>query len=324
MFGRLFSLIGLSWGNGSMTIDGPSEPPSFPEAGTILNTLTDQVYPIINGGTYFNLNGQHPNQRADVYQKADGLGGSYLDWANVFNVEYIPQGTFALTDISSPNGYGSVEVPSGSGVYYSPQYTYPQYNHDGNGSYEYYAETSPNNQPAGTYITLAYDETFVVPELYYVYSSDYIVNTGRYVNYVWSGNGVDYEYSSVQGTYTAGGTSFYSTTSYTSVNGNDYANGTGTQYQHNGSGSYTTVGIGQYYPNGWLIYSNYVNGSTTPVEVPSGSGNYFDSQDYGDAYVWDGSGSYTNVTTWNKAYGTYITYDGYTWYWDGVGGYYST
>lgn len=325
MFGGLFSLIGLSWGNGGMAVGGaPEGAPSFPPAGTILNTQTDQVYPTAEGGAYFSFNGNfYPNQQADVYEKADGSGGFYLDWANVFNVEWIPYGTYALTDTSAQNSYGSVEVPTESSSYYSPQYTYSQYNHDGSGGYVYYAETSPTNYPAGTQIVFAYDENFVVSELYFVNSEDYYVNNGKYYDYQWVGDGTNYQVSGALGSYYAGGNSFYSTSSYTNVNGTDYNNGTGTEYQHNGSGGYTTVGVGNYYPNGYLIYAQYINGSQNSVEVPSGSGMYFDSEDYGSAYVWDGSGGYSGVSFWNKPYGTYITnYDGYDWYWDGLGAFY--
>ena len=321
----LSSIVGDGFGSGVFVFgEILGEPPSFPPAGTILNTLTDQVYPIAQGGGSFNFNGDYPNQQADVYEKANGSGGSYIDWTNAFNIEFIPQYTYAFTDTNSPSDYGAVEVPSGSGVYYSPQYTYSQYNHDGNGSYEYYTETSPNNKPADTYITFAYDETFEITDLYYVYGTNFIVNTGRTANYKWSGNGLDYYTSSLEGNYYSYGNSIYSVANYTNVNGNDYQNGTGTDYVHNGSGFFTTIGTGQYYPSGWLIYTNYVNGTQNSIEVPSGSGMYNDSEEYGDAYVWDGTGNYTNVSSWYRPYGTYIVnYNGYDWYWDGLGGYFS-
>ena len=325
MFGGLFSLIGLSWGNGSMSVDGPSEPPSFPAAGTILHTLTDEVYPIAEGGSYFYFNSnQYPNQQADVYEKADGFGGSYIDWENAFNIEFIPQYTSGFTNYDSTNDYGAIEVPYGSNNYYSAQYTRSTYTHDGNGSYEYSGETSPENKPSYSYITYAYDETFEVPDLFYVYGSNYIISSGRYYNYEWTGDGSTYQVSSVQGFYFPYGQSFYSTSNYTNVNGTDYQNGTGTDYVHNGLGSYTTLGTGNYYPSGWLIYEDYYYGTQYPVEVPSGSLYYYDSQRYGQAYVWDGTGGYTNVSSWYIPYGTYIGYyDGYDYYWDGIGGYFT-
>jgi len=323
MLNGLFSLIGLSWGNGSISVEGSSEAPSFPPAGTILNTLTDQVYPIAQGGGYFSYQGDRPNQYADVYEKTNGTGGTYLDWSNAFNVEFIPQGVYIFTDTTVTNGYGAVEVPSG-GSSYSPQYTNPIYVHNGFGSYEYGGESSPQNQPSGSLINFAYNETFTVPDLYYLNGWDYVVDNGKYYNYVWVGNGLDYTTSSVQGNYISYGNVFYTASSMTDVNGTNYSNGTSTNYIHNGNGGYTTIGAGSYYPYGWLIYVNYSYGTTNPVEVPSGSLYYYDSQSYGEAYVWDGTGGYLNVYTWYQPYGTYIGYyDGYNYYWDGVGGYYT-
>jgi hypothetical protein len=80
---------------------------------------------------------------------------------------------------------------------------------------------------------------------------------------------------------------------------------------------------GSYYSAGTLIAES-ITGSSGSVEVPTSSGNYFDSENTGHRYEWDGSGGYNDITTWFKPYGTFITNDsGTDYYWDGVGGYYS-
>lgn len=107
--------------------------------------------------------------------------------------------------------------------------------------------------------------------------------------------------------------------------GNAYGTGRFQKYLWDGSGGFSldSTYYGSYQPAGSPIWNN-ATGSTNSVEVPSGSGNYFDSEATGDKYEWNGSGGYNYYSSWYYEYGTYITDDGVdAYYWDGSGSYYS-
>lgn len=118
---------------------------------------------------------------------------------------------------------------------------------------------------------------------------------------------------------------------YVSELGTDYEaySYTGSEYRHDGSGSFYSAYIGiTYKPSGY-----YYGGDGTPfttgtsVEVPVASGNWFYNQTADEtAAIANGSGGY-NWTGYNVQfypYGTYITNDGTnSYYWDGTGGFYS-
>jgi hypothetical protein len=103
---------------------------------------------------------------------------------------------------------------------------------------------------------------------------------------------------------------------------------TGTNWLHDGSGSYSTTYAGVSYKPINYYYGgdgNYI--TSNPVEVPSGSASYYPSKEASEtAALADGNGGYTwlpyNSTFFT--YGTYIYSDGSnTYYWDGNGGYYT-
>lgn len=96
-----------------------------------------------------------------------------------------------------------------------------------------------------------------------------------------------------------------------------FHDGTGSYYIQYGNYTYTAFG---YYYGG-----NGIGGTFSPVEVPSGSSVFWDSNTY-DEYAAraDGSGGYTwameNVQYYSD--GTFIYNDGTDdWYWDGSGGF---
>jgi hypothetical protein len=107
----------------------PSVPASFPAAGTILETLTAQTYPIAEGGASVEIaNVAYASQTASVYKKANGTGGDYLDWASAFNIQYIPNETniVSITTNHFVNVLG-VDYDSGSST--------EQFKHNGTGGY---------------------------------------------------------------------------------------------------------------------------------------------------------------------------------------------
>lgn len=123
----LSSIIGEGFGSGSFQISEVAGEP--PAAGTILYTVNNTTYPIAQGGAEFSENGTtYASQDCSVYVKADGVGGSYYDWANVFNVAYKPYGQIFRTES------GTLYIEINSTNY--PNGTYStDYFHDGSGSY---------------------------------------------------------------------------------------------------------------------------------------------------------------------------------------------
>jgi hypothetical protein len=144
MFGRLFSLVGLSWGSAGLSIDGSSGAPAFPPAGSFNSWLYDVTYPPANGGGEVYTTSYYPNQFCDVQVKNNGTGGTYTDWATVTDVQYKLYGY----EINSESGSYTVSVCSGT--YSVGSYTNVYY-HDGNGSY--YSGGGGSYNSYGTYIT---------------------------------------------------------------------------------------------------------------------------------------------------------------------------
>jgi hypothetical protein len=300
----------------------------FPEAGTILNTLLAQTYPIAEGGTSLSVGGiNYPTQVADVYEKADGSGGSYLDWVNAFNVQYQANGTLFYVDVGATGGGNSVEVPYGSNnSYESGYYSDTAYFHDGSGAY-YTTGTGTYVYYSGSIVSYANNQTEVPT------SSGNYYDNGTTSDYVWDGNG---------GYTTGTGGAYYANGDQTGISGLNvsdqlevpsgsgfyYNTGTQTGYTWDGSGGYNyPVTFGTVIPTGTFIYgSESPMGTQTSVEVPSGSGNFYDSEITGTGYIFDWSNSpnyYSIVNVWYPQSGTFIYNDGSNdYYWDGNGGFY--
>ena len=235
-----------------------------------------------------------------------------------------------LNDVTYPiaNGGASVTVLS---VAYPSQTCDVDVENDGSGGtytdwttatdvqYKAYGEgitTDPTPEPAGVEVPSG--------------SSNYFTG-GTYQN--------GYFHDGVGGSYSGGvNYSYYSdgdNTNLTGLNepaytqvpggGSNYNNGTYTGYTWNGSGGYNyPVSGGSYYSAGTFVWENVVSTGGTSIEIPYGSGNYFNNTVNGDRYTWNGSGSYNYEYSWYYAYGTYITTDGgTTFYWDGNGDIYS-
>lgn len=258
-----------------------------PAYGTVLSN-SNVTYPIAEGGAYFlHLGVQYPTQNCDVNTIADGSCGEIVDWSSASNISYKTNGTILGTVGNSLDGYFN---------------------------YYYYVNLNApyliNN--AGSYWTLD--------------SVDYYKQYYSQANILSDGVG--------------GATFDYITPVYWPVafiikihnNQTEVPTGSGIYYP-NATDDVWDVDTnqtdlhyylsGNYEPAGTLITED-ITGSGGSVEVPTSSGNYFDSENTGHRYEWDGSGGYNDITTWYKPYGTYITTDGGTdYYWDGIGGYYS-
>ncbi len=270
MFGGLFSLIGLSWGNGGMSFDGPSEPPSFPEAGTVINTLSGIEYPPENGGStfYYSSTGSAiPNQICSVYIKADGVGGSYYDWTGVFDVAWKPSGQ----SFHSDSGSSYVTI---NGINYSNgDWSYQAY-HDGTGSY--YTFGNSNYAPYGGYITSVGNS-----------GSNYISTpVGSFAYESWTGysyyhDGSGSYYSSYDGYSQVSDGSFIGTNSSGGSNQTEVPSGSGNYFAYS-----TWSSIDYYYQSSGNTYTSYYQGvwNAAYADYITYDGMY--------TYYWDGSGGY--------------------------------
>jgi hypothetical protein len=241
---------------------------SFPEAGTILETLTSQTYPISEGGASVQHGGvNYPSQNADVYRKANGTGGDYLDWANAFNLTY-KTGIFTSYSSSTAN-----IVINGSSYGAGCTYT-GDVEHDGSGGYNEINQSGGCSY-AGSLITsdsISGSQTISTP-------------IGNYAYETWTGN--DWFHDGSGGYY--------------SVKVNVVTQGSGAYIGDDGTtGSSSTEvpsGSGNYYSfSSWTSITYYYNGSGGYNSSYQGAWN----ASYGDyitydgtySYYWDGSGGY--------------------------------
>lgn len=317
--------VGRSGGASIFSLPGPV---SFPPAGTILSTNSLYSYPTSEGGLSFSWNSTSvESQTVTVDVVANGSGGSYLDWSNERDIAYKVNGA-SIGFRAEYHISGSLEIPYGSGNSYPNQsYTGWDAFHDGSGGY--YEQDGGTLAPLGYgYVYYSENSTTEVPSgsgNYYNngYTSD-IVADG---NYGWTnvaGSGVPYSAGTDTGLT---GLDVYNTIEVPVGSSSYYNTGEITGYTWNGSGGYNSgVSKGSRYPNGTLIWES-ITGSTSSVEVPSGSAVYYDSMYTGDRYtILDNSYSppYTYYSSWYKPYGTFIVNDGtYDYYWDGSGSFYA-
>lgn len=324
MLGRLFSLIGLSWGNGGVEFFNADVPVVYPPYGTVIATYNNYEYPVAQGGQSFIYNGTtYPNQTVTVNLIADGSGGSILNWAGVTNLAYKPDGTvFTATSGVYTINVGGIDYQSGTFV--------ADVAHDGLGWYTNINAIN-NYTASGTFIAFVYSPhgggSLEVP-----FASGNYYNNGTYDGYDYYHDGNGSTYTQDAGTFTVHSAGYFYadgpalTTEVPSMSGNYYNNGANTTYVADGTGGYTTGVGGSYIAIGTVIF-DIISGSTgNYIEVPTGSTLYYYDQFYGDRYVWDGAGGYYQYTgQFYFVSGTFIGNDGnYNWYWDGVGGYYST
>lgn len=243
------------------------------------------------------------------------------------NQSYYSNGTD--TYIESVNGGDQqTEVPSGSGNYYSNG-LFDGYTWDGSGGYNFPVTKGtyfPNGDETGLtgLDVLSQTEVPTGSGIYYY--------NGQNVGYTWDGSG-GYNYPVTKVAYYSNGTDTNLTAldvpnqlEVPSGSGNYFNDGTSVGYTWDGTGGYNyPVTKGSFYANGVQITYVPTGNQQTSVEVPSGSGNYYSSEQEIDVYDWDGSGNYSSYTTWQYfPMGSFIYNDGtYDYYWDGNGGYYT-
>lgn len=335
------------------TLNGMSEGPDFPAAGTFLREEV-VTYPIAQGGAEVSVTPTvlepfvAPSKNVYVHVKADGANGEYYDWATAHDAFYKPSNTLILS--SGYEGISEVYVEANATYYQNGGWT-ADIVHDGYGGvasantvYSYYLQ--------GTSIVQLSEN--VVAD----YGGSYYAVGTRYVDYYHDGQG-GYTISYGSNDYFPYGTSVGSHpyTSYETIQDNgwgyQYVSGTGNTYlfsygdgsiySDGGDGSYTAEGtyIGQnpytnqYYYVG--VNGSYYYSSNAPYGTPTGgtsSGDVYYNINGSDYVIgsyscntyWDGTGS-TYDADCNYSYytyGTYITtYDGYLYYSAGDGNVYT-
>jgi len=266
----LSSLVGDGFGTGSFQISEIAGEISFPAAGTILNTLTGQEYPIAEGGGSFyfaNLATNVPNEVCSVYVKADGIGGSYNDWANAFDVSFKAYGTSFYGDSgTSYVNINGTDYPNGS---YSNDFY-----HDGAG---YFGQSGSSSYSSnGDFITsdsLSGSNSISTPVGSFAYES--------WTGYSYYHDGSGGYYSNMNG---------YSQASDGTFIGTDSAGGTSQTEVPSGSSNYFTysswTSIDYYFQLSGNTYTSYYQGLM--------SANYGDyiTNDGTYNYYWDGTGGY--------------------------------
>lgn len=232
----------------------PSVPASYPEAGTILQTLTYEPIPVAQGGSSVTIGGTlYLTQTCSVYRKANGSGGDYLDWANKFDVYYLSWDSY----LASVNGSYQIDI---NGTLYPNGGYEDQYFNDGNGG-AYLGNTITNYPSGGTSLGTGSGD-------YYVSINSTNYQAGTYSdNYLADGYGgytTDRTY-----TYYGYATLIVAFDYYTNVAGNDYANGMQNGWYSDGNGGTYNSDLGSYYSYGTFIYND---------------GSY--------TYYWNGNGGY--------------------------------
>jgi hypothetical protein len=123
MFGRLFSLVGLSWGNGSLSV-GDSSEESVPSG--IAYTDYGVEYPVAEGGAEIEITQVStyvPIEICDVNYIYESFPpyAPVVDWSSATNIIYKISQTYLIGDGVSSN-QSPVEVPFESGIYYDSEY----------------------------------------------------------------------------------------------------------------------------------------------------------------------------------------------------------
>lgn len=320
------------------TLNGMTEGPDFPVAGTVLGISYGLVYEAgasTSYGLWYEGNwveGSDYTQIADFNVVADGIGGSGLDYQNPLNIRYKPSGTVILNSVASGPGYTELTISTGIISVENGVITYG-FGHDGYGGVGQFAQ-SRTYQPDGF---LLFTDNTQVTQLY----NDVSYQVGTLEVY-YSSNGAG-EYTTASGSisYYAPGTQVgsLSGTYYVEIPGyGNYPSGSYTNYliwngyysgisEIGGSYSYETYGnlILQTGDPGYRYYHNGSGGYYEEYyDSSSGGGGGCPSQgtesssSSGDNYTWISqtgrnvlNGTYTQ-TTYHDGNCGYYTSDGYS------------
>jgi hypothetical protein len=338
------------------TLNGTSEGPSVPAAGTFIRNES-LVRPIAEGGLFVSYTSsdnnplQEPNQTWTVPVKADGIGGEYYDWTTASNPVYLSGGTLP-SSTQSTNLYISI----GSSTYMNGT-SYSQYVHDGAGGYVVTGSSTYTAADTTSYFHVEHG----VPHYLSFEGTQYQSGT-KSVNYYHNGSG-GYTTQEQSPSWFADGTVVGSKNVTTYV----YVTEIDTQYQSGGwiydielyqqnlslrsypaHGTYTPSGTrvasgqpyfhngngGYYYSNAGMPTGNFSSQTEYIVlSLPYGNTSSHENGSTILTEYYDGAGgTYWESSRTYAAYGHYFTSSSYSdewntyytyYYSDGVGGYYT-
>jgi len=271
----------------------------YPAYGTVLSTGYGVDYEI--GATVYSsiLAVSVFTYTCDVDTKADGVGGSFIDWANAVNTYPKNNGTLIATSSDDIDG-NPQQVPSSSGNYYnSGSYSDRNEVHNGTGGIDTVGVGTFTYFTDGTYITGNGSDpnNTQVPATYY--SSYYFNGTGTNHNWVWNGTGGYRNEDSNYGSYYSNGTEVDVGLRYTTSNaqtevpmgsGAYYDNGKVNQdtYYWDGSGGFYGSTVGGNPQGSFFPFTQFITNDNCPS-----IGDFNQSV----AYYWDGNNGWY-INTW--------------------------
>jgi len=266
----------------------PSVPAGFPAYGTVLSTASGVTYEqaIYEAYSAFLVNNVY-TYNCDVNTVADGVGGSFIDWANAVNIYPKNNGIFIAT---STNDFPANPVAVAGNYYNSGAYPDTNEVHDGTGSIITVGAGTFVYYPEGQNITSAgsIDNTTEVPA-----GSNNFYSNGSYTDYmyVWDGWGSFYQDGgSGAGSYHSAGTEVSSNLRYNIVYlETEVPSGSG-HWENNGK-----VDFDSYYWNG-TGNANSNNYNPNGSFYPHGTYIYYDNNLASDHY-WNGLGGYYSEAT---------------------------
>jgi hypothetical protein len=325
------------------TLNGMSEGPDFPAAGTVLSVSTGLNRTEFYGGTllsytYSETTYTDYKEIYDVNLVANGSGGEYMDYSNGFNVRNKPANTVVATSLFTESSYLYFDQNSQS---YENGYNTGEIRHDGTGSLYLTSFTTYNTT------SVFYEgETGAYYELdgvsYQVGNATRSYSHNGQGGYTYSdGNTVYFSQGYVVGTGSSG--------INTSIGGNDYpigsvsyevhSNGLGSAEYANSQTSYYGYGTFIATYDGYNYYSDGYGGTytesvpsypsygTTTGNTSNGTiyidiyGSQYENGSYSGTEYNDGNGGYYWEYSNSYQYYGYEFTSGY--YSDGNGGYYT-
>lgn len=335
MLGRLFSLIGLSWGNGSLGMFNAVVSNGFPPYGTIVGTSTQSTYLSWYWSSYPSYVNQFEwgTHQYDII--ADGNGGVFAGSDYNF-VDTTAYNTVIKEDLDYSQFTRIIYKGNGS---WSECNKVASTGNSGTGTL--YININGNDYDGGSYYYTEYYDGFCgtyndQTNYWYPYGTP-IFGDGTY-NYFCDGSGGYYsEYAGGGGNeYPPYGTllipeqsgTYYTQTPCGAIatgdwyDDADYADGNG-GYFNDGTSYYNHMPYGTYITNcnGDNLYSDGSEG----YYVDNGGGGGAGNPPYGEFLYSDGGSSYLTWYAPDGSYGdwTYASW-GCSYYADGMGGSYSS
>ncbi len=322
------------------TLNGMTEGPDYPAAGTVLATFTGLDRTPFYGGSLVSLTYEETEytdnkEVYDVNLVANGTGGEYMDYSNGFNIRNQPVGTVVATSLYNEPNYLYFDQ---TGSNYENGYNTGEIRHDGSGnlyltSYTTYNTTSVFYETStGVYYELD-GTSYQIGNATRSYSHNgqggYTYSDGNVVYYYQGyviASGSDPIYYGIDNVNYVIGQGTYDIVS-NGIGAAEYS-GTGSTYFDYGTYITTYSGYNYYSDGAGGVYTEQIPSAGTPTgNTSSGDisinidGTDYNNGTYSGTEYHDGyGGTYWSYTNSYQPYGFEFT-SGY--YSDGNGGYYT-